>query len=310
MKAARFTLAAVLAAGTLAQAQQAPNLVSDVRAAISRQDFAEGERLIAAQRALTGVTPIVMEATSWLGRGALAAGQLDRAEGYARQAYDLAQAALKSRGVDDEPRLPTALGASIEVLSQAGAKRGARSEAVAFLREELNRWGETSIARRIQKNLNLLSLEGTRAPALELADHLGPPPPALPTLKGKVVLLFFWAHWCGDCKTQAPVLARLLERYGPQGLRIVAPTQRYGYVAGGKQASPEDERAYIEQIRRTVYVQLPSMPVPLAKANMERYGVSTTPTIVLLDRQGLVRLYNPGRMTEETLEPIVRRLLN
>jgi thioredoxin-related protein len=52
------------------------------------------------------------------------------------------------------------------------------------------------------------------------------------------------------------------------------------------------------------------MPVPLAKANMERYGVSTTPTIVLLDRQGLVRLYNPGRMTEETLEPIVRRLLN
>jgi thiol-disulfide isomerase/thioredoxin len=309
MKAARLTLAAVLAAATLAHAQQAPNLVSEVRAAIARQDFAEGERLIAAQRASTSVTPIVMEAISWLGRGALAAGQLDRAEGYARQAYDLAQAALKTRGVDDEPRLATALGASIEVLSQAGAKRGARSEAVAFLRGELGRWGGTSIARRIQKNLNLLSLEGVPAPALDLAEHLGPPPPALPALKGKVVLLFFWAHWCGDCKTQAPVLARLLERYGPQGLTVVAPTQRYGYVAGGKKASPGDEKAYIEQIRRTVYAQLPSTPVPLAQANMERYGVSTTPTIVLIDRQGLVRLYNPGRMTEEALEPIVRRAL-
>jgi len=310
MKAARLTLAAVLAAATLAHAQQAPNLVSEVRAAIARQDFAEGERLIAAQRASTSVTPVVMEAISWLGRGALAAGQLDRAEGYARQAYDLAQAALKTRGVDDEPRLATALGASIEVLSQAGAKRGARSEAVAFLRGELGRWGGTSIARRIQKNLNLLSLVGVPAPALDLAEHLGPPPPALPALKGKVVLLFFWAHWCGDCKTQAPVLARLLERYGPQGLTVVAPTQRYGYVAGGKKASPGDEKAYIEQIRRTVYAQLPSTPVPLAQANMERYGVSTTPTIVLVDRGGLVRLYNPGRMTEEALEPIVRRLLD
>ena len=310
MKAARLTLAAVLAAATLAHAQQAPNLVSEVRAVVSRQDFAEGERLIAAQRAVTGVTPIVMEATSWLGRGALAAGQLDRAEGYARQAYDLAQAALKTRGVDDEPRLPTALGASIEVLSQAGAKRGARSEAVAFLREELNRWGGTSIARRIQKNLNLLSLEGMRAPALDFTEQVGPPLPDLFALRGKVVLLFFWAHWCGDCKTQAPVLARLLERYGPQGLRIVAPTQRYGYVAGGTQASPEDEKGYIDAVMRTVYAQLPSVPVPLAKANMERYGVSTTPTIVLVDRQGLVRLYNPGRMTEEALEPIVRRLLN
>ena len=124
------------------------------------------------------------------------------------------------------------------------------------------------------------------------------------------MLLFFWAHWCGDCKTQAPVLARLVERYGPQGLRIVAPTQRYGYVAGGRQASPEDEKAYIDAIMRTVYAQLPSMPVPLSKVNMERYGVSTTPTIVLVDRGGMVRLYNPGRMTEEALEPIVRRLLN
>jgi len=251
MKATRFTLAVLLAAGAMAHAQQAPNLVAEVRAAIARQDLTEGERLIAAQRASTGVTPIVMEAISWLGRGALAAGQLDRAEGYARQAYDLAQAALKTRGVDDEPRLPTALGASIEVLSQAGAKRGARSEAVTFLREELNRWGGTSIARRIQKNLNLLSLEGMRAPALDFTEQVGPPLPDLFALRGKVVLLFFWAHWCGDCKTQAPVLARLLDRY----------------------------------------------------------GVSTTPTLVLVNREGLVRLYNPGPMTEEALDPHVRRAL-
>ena len=239
MNAARLAVAIVLVTGTLGQARQAPNLVTEVRAAIAKQDFAEGERLIEAHRASAGVTPIAMEALSWLGRGALAAGQIDKADAYAQRSYGLILEALKTKAVDDDPRLATALGASIEVMAQAGAKRGARSEAVAFLRQELDRWGATSIRTRIQKNLNLLSLEGTAAPALDLAEHVGPNPPALAALKGKVVLLFFWAHWCGDCKAQAPVLARLLERYRDAGLTIIAPTQRYGYVAGGRKATPE-----------------------------------------------------------------------
>ena len=309
MKAAVLAAAFVLATCGLGNARQAPTLVTEVRAAIARNDFAEGERLIASSRASSGVTPIMMEALSWLGRGALAAGQIERADAYAQQAYDLVLSALKTQRVDGDPRLATALGASIEVLAQAGARRGARSEAVAFLRQELERWAGTSITKRIQKNLNLLSLEGTPAPAIDLSEYLGPKPPAIAGLKGKVVLLFFWAHWCGDCKAQVPVLARLADSYQGQGLVIIAPTQRYGYVAGGRKATADEEKAYIDQVRQTTYGQLKDIPVPLAPANLDRYGTSTTPTLVLIDREGVVRLYNPGRMTEEALEPLVRRAL-
>jgi hypothetical protein len=45
--------------------------------------------------------------------------------------------------------------------------------------------------------------------------------------------------------------------------------------------------------------------MPLSAENFKRYGVSSTPTIVLVDRHGLVRLYHPGRMTEAALRAAI-----
>lgn len=292
-----------------AVADQVQNLIGEVRAAIARQDFAEGERLIEAHRQAHGVTPQSLAALSWLGRGALAADDLDRAESYAQDTYDATLKAIPDTGVDADPGFATALGAAIEVLAQAGAKRGRRSEAVTFLRSELARWGSTSIQKRIQKNLNLLTLEGVAAPPLDVSEFVGPRPATLDALKGRIVILFFWAHWCGDCKAQAPILASLLQKYGRDGLVIVGPTQRYGYVARGASASAEEELRYVDRVREIAYGSLSGMTVPTAAANHERYGVSTTPTLVVLDRGGAVRLYHPGRLAEDALESLVRRLI-
>jgi thiol-disulfide isomerase/thioredoxin len=283
-------------------------IVGDVREAIAENNFARGEAEIHAYRAENGVTPEMIEALSWLGRGAIAARHYSQAEAYARETAQLALEQLKTRPLDAEPHLPLALGAAIEVQAQAMAAEGARGEAIAYLRDELRKYSGTSIRTRIQKNINLLSLEGKPAPAFPVTEYLGPKPPPLRSLRGKTVLLFFWAHWCGDCKAEVSVLARLRAEYGDR-LAIIGPTERYGYGAGGEDISPAAELRYIDQVRQKYYSRIPDMPIPVSAAAFKTYGASTTPTIVLIDARGIVRLYHPGRMTYDELRQALRPLL-
>jgi len=297
---------------------QAPTtIVKDVRTAIActtwpcspKPDLSGGEALLTQYRSAHGTTSDALEALSWLGRAALAGHQLDKASAYAAETYALAVAALKQRTLEGDVPLEVALGTAIEVQAQARAARGQRSDAVYFLRRELDTYRGTPLHRRIQKNLHLLSLEGQPAPALEDGDVLGRPMPRVEALKGSVVLLFFWAHWCPDCKAQAPILSKVLDRYRNDGLIVVAPTQRYGYTVRRSPTSPDEELRYIAQIRDTFYSFLRDEPVPVSEANHTRYGVSTTPTLVLIDRREVVRLYHPGTMTEEELSAAIEPLL-
>ena len=306
-----WTMLAVLvvfAAPAAAQVAGTGDVIAEVRAAIAESGLDRADAIFTKRRAEQGARPEVVEALSWLGRGALAAGQLDRANRYANQAQQLAMTALGRRRLVDE-HLVTALGNAIEVQAQVRVQRGDRAEAIAVLQRELETYHDTPIHKRIQKNINLLSLEGHPAPALDTSEFIGPAPPPLTQLKGKVVVLFFWAHWCPDCKIEGPILAKLLAKYRAQGLAIVAPTERYGYGEGGATITPADELRYIVRIRDTYYPFLAEVPVPVSAANHKLYGVSSTPTIVIADRQGIVRLYHPGRMTEEELEAQVRGLL-
>jgi thiol-disulfide isomerase/thioredoxin len=298
--------AAVLLAASLSCCA-AGGIVADVRDAIARKDFAAGERLVAAYRARAGVTPELAEAVSWLGRGALAASKLDDAARFAAETRALALDLLKTRKLDEERRLPIALGASIEVHAQALAARGERSEAVAFLNQELARWSATSMHERIRKNLHLLTLEGKPAPAIHAARWLGPKPPA--TLKGRPYVIFLWAHWCGDCKSMAGPLAALQKKYAARNLAVLGPTRLYGYAARGEDAAPDAELAYIDQVRQRFYGAVTGMSAPVDKAIFEAYGVSTTPTLVLVDRAGLVRLYHPGAMSEAELDARIAAML-
>jgi thiol-disulfide isomerase/thioredoxin len=285
------------------------DLTTDVRTALAQSNFAGAKSELENYRTAHGVDPDYLEALSWMARASLSAQQLDQAATYAKQAETLAREQLQHRALDAEPHLPLALGAAIEVQAQVLTARGQQTQAVALLRHSLTLYGNTSLRARLQKNLNLLGLTGQFAPPLRLGEYLGLHPKAPLQLKGSPVLLFFWAHWCIDCKHEGPIIAQLSSEFASQGLTVLAPTQLYGYTARGEDAKPKDELAYAEKVWQQYYPGLQTVPVPVSKANFDRYGASTTPTLVLIDRKGRVALYHPGVMSYEDLKSAIEKTL-
>jgi thiol-disulfide isomerase/thioredoxin len=284
-------------------------VVDDVRLALARNNFSAAESVLNSYRSQQGVNPEYLEAYSWMARVALDQGQYDQASAYAKQTKSFVLEQLKQRSLDSDPHLPIALGAALEVQSQTLAARGQRTQAVALLQSALRTYGNTSIHDRLQKNLNLLSLQGRPAPPLKSDEFLGAKLPMPAQLKGSPVLLFFWAHWCSDCKAEAPIITQLRSEFSGQGLQVIGPTRLYGYTAQIEHASASDELGYIDAVRHRFYAGLLDMPVPISRYNFDTYGASTTPTLVLLDRTGRVAMYHPGALPYAELRAEIEKVV-
>lgn len=291
MKFALF-LVAIAASGA--------GLVDAVKQSIALNDLSRGAEMIRVYRASNGITPEAVEALSWMARGELAQKNVVQADKYAQETFRLAQEQVKTHPLLRDGNLQIAIGSAIEVEANVLVTRGQRAEAVTYLREQLKTYYATPLRPRIQKNINLLSLEGKRAPALVGATI----PP------GKPALLFFWAHWCSDCKYDIPILARIKAEFAPKGLVFIPLTELYGYIGTGEDAPPEVETRYIEAVRAHFYGSLIDAPAVVNGENFNRYGASTTPTLVLVDRAGIVRMYHPGAMTYDELLPRVQALFH
>jgi thiol-disulfide isomerase/thioredoxin len=284
-------------------------IVEDVRGALADNSFTAAQMYLKSYLAKNGVTGEYVEAYSWQARTALSNKDYDQATAYAKQTEALATEQLKKRPLDAEPHLPIGLGAAIEVEAQALAAQGQREKAAAALQAAIKTYSNTSMRARLQKNLNLISFQGRPAPALHGEQFLGSKPPTLASLKGEPVLLFFWAHWCGDCKAEAPIITQLRSEYSAKGLTVLGPTRLYGYTAQVEHASASDELAYIDAVRHRFYGGLLDMPVPISTYNFDVYGSSTTPTLVLLDRSGKVAMYHPGALPYEQLKAEIDKVV-
>lgn len=129
-------------------------------------------------------------------------------------------------------------------------------------------------------------------PELEADQWIDQTPVKLSDLRGHVVLLDFWAPWCGPCRHTFPKLQRWHESYKDKGLVILGVTNYTGDI-DGRRASPKEELAYLRSFKKQN--RLPyGFVVADSSANDLNYGVFSIPVSFLIDRRGNVRFIAMG----------------
>jgi thiol-disulfide isomerase/thioredoxin len=280
--------------------------VPAIRNKLSAADLPSAESILEVYRAKNGEDGAHLVGLSWLARGALMLGDVEKARRYTAQVR-AACAERRDRGVELEKDsdLALALGAAIEVEAQWLEKDKGAAKAAEFVRRELAGIpGPVSLVSRLNKRLNLLAMSGTAAPELEVEDYVGEKPPTLASLAGSPVMLFLFNESCGDCKAEAATLARLKARHAADGLKLLAVTRHFE-----DPVEPVAGKARIDSVWKAVYADLGPVPVVISTAAMKRYGVSSTPTFVFIDRKGEVSSYVVTRLTEADFETELARIL-
>ena len=146
---------------------------------------------------------------------------------------------------------------------------------VLFARPEYQQ-GEPSLRGRPEKDF-ALTLDGK--------------PTRLSDLRGKVVVLNFWASWCPPCRDEAPALNQLQRRIAPSG----------GVVLGVN-AGVDDSRAGYEDFLKTYDIAFPTY-LDLSKRIALSYGTTVYPETYVINRQGRIdrKIIGPQDWTSPTM---------
>jgi thiol-disulfide isomerase/thioredoxin len=159
-----------------------------------------------------------------------------------------------------------------------------------------------SIDRRIAAGRKHAALIGADAIKLDVASWANGKALTGKDLKGKVVLIDFWAIWCGPCIATFPHLRDWQEKYSDKGLVIIGLTRKYNYTWNadtGRASKVKDENTTEQEHEMLAHFakhhQLKHVfGIQMDRAISDYYGVTGIPQVVVIDRKGKVRLIRVG----------------
>jgi thiol-disulfide isomerase/thioredoxin len=159
------------------------------------------------------------------------------------------------------------------------------------------------------KNIDLSTAANT-PPEISAAEWMDRTPVKLSDLRGQVVLLDFWATWCGPCRATLPRFEKFYEQYKDKGLVVIGLTNFEGQVEG-KQLTRAQELNYLRDFKKRFGLTY-GFAISDTGQNDVNYVVSSIPTTFLLDRRGIVRFISIGSSDVEgaALNKMIKKLLD
>ena len=160
------------------------------------------------------------------------------------------------------------------------------------------------------KNVDLADKTNSATPPEITANEwMDRTPVKLAELRGQVVLLDFWATWCGPCRATLPRFQKFYEQYKDKGLVVIGMTNFEGQIEG-KQMTRAQELAYLRDFKKKFGLSY-GFAISDDGHNDMNYAVSSIPTTFLIDRNGVVRFISIGSSDVEgaALNKMIKKLL-
>jgi thiol-disulfide isomerase/thioredoxin len=181
-----------------------------------------------------------------------------------------------------------------------------------LLEKGISEVSKTSKRTQMEAELAQLALIGISAPDIFAETWFNSSPVTLDSLKGRVVVLDFWAPWCASCRAAIPVLNKLYEQYKDNGLIIIGLTRLYGkYSDETGDKGPVSKNEEIDLINRFLVRHNVVYPSAAAVENVNtgNYRVKSIPTLVFINKKGEIDCINVGVGPEQFIESKIKKLL-
>ncbi len=198
------------------------------------------------------------------------------------------------------------------ILADLAKEKGNIKKSMEILQKGIAALKSPRYKKRLESKLNQLKLIGAAAPEISAEKWINSKGLDMKKLKGKAVILDFFAPWCPPCRMVIPTLVKAHNKFKDKGLVIIGFTRYYGSYRDDKiskeKVKPEEEAKLIEEFCKRFKIEYP-VAVTSKDDCFKAYGVSGLPTLVMITKDGKIKEVTVGAEEETELLKKIEELV-